>query len=98
MPIQVQPSPPSDLSTISDVLSALRKEGLQPRHESKNWGDWIHLQGSDTVISIECLRGLTGSATIEEAEGEDASLPSIFRAFHQLGWVGLDEDGEFSLV
>lgn len=96
MQTQVQASDPAELSTITDVLSALRAEGLQPRHEAKNWGDWIHLAGSSTVISIESMRGLTGSATIEHGEDDDDG-PAILRAFHQLGWVGMDEDGEFSL-
>ena len=42
-----------DPVTIREVVSALRKEDLEPRHESKNWGDWIHLEGFRTVISIE---------------------------------------------
>ncbi|GAA5484743.1 hypothetical protein [Haloferula sargassicola] len=97
MQTQVQPADPSELSTITDVIAALRAEGLQPKHESKNWGDWIHLRGSTTVISIESLRGLTGSATIELGEDEDDG-PAILRAFHQLGWVGMDDEGEFSLA
>jgi hypothetical protein len=34
-------SPPS---TLAEVLAALRKEHLDPRHESKSWGDWITLE------------------------------------------------------
>jgi hypothetical protein len=85
--------------TVSEVVSALRKQKLEPRHEAKNWGDWIHLEGSTTVISIESMRGLTGSATIEHGEDEptDPRL-SIFAAFHQLGWIGIDEDGEYPLA
>jgi len=88
-----------DPCTIRDVLDALRKEKLSPRHESKNWGDWIHLEGCSTVISIESMRGLTSSATVEhgEDEREDPS-PAIFRAFGKLGWVGIGEDGEFPLI
>jgi hypothetical protein len=86
-------------STISEVLSALRKQDLEPRHESKAWGDWIHLEGYTTVISIESNRGLSRSATIEHGEGEesDEPIPSIFRAFGQIGWHGIDDDGEFTL-
>ena len=86
-------------STISEVLSALRKEYLEPRHEAKAWGDWIHLNGYRTVISIESNRGLSSSATIEHGENEetDEPIPSILRAFGSLGWHGIDEEGEFPL-
>lgn len=86
-------------STISEVLSALRKQDLEPRHDKKAWGDWIHFEGYTTVISIESNRGLSSSATIEHGEGEenDEPIPSIFRAFSQLGWHGIDDDGEFEL-
>lgn len=84
--------------TIREVVTALRAEKLEARHEKKNWGDWIHLAGSDTVISIESMRGLTSTATIEHAEDESEELaPSILCAFHRLGWVGVDEDGEYPL-
>jgi hypothetical protein len=90
-------SPPS---TITEVLAALRKEHLDPRHESKAWGDWIYLECYNTVISIECNRGLSSSATIEHGEGEEDGEPvdSILRAFGKLGWHGVDDDGEFTLV
>lgn len=86
-------------STINEVLAALRKQDLEPRHEKKSWGDWIHLEGYSTVISIESNRGLSRSATIEHGEGEesDEPIPSIFRAFGQIGWHGIDDDGEFEL-
>ena len=84
--------------TIKEVVEALRKEKLFVRHEAKNWGDWIHIEGEQTVISIESLRGLTSSATIEHAEDESEGLsPAIFRAFHRLRWVGIGEDGEYPL-
>ena len=53
-------------STITEVLSALRKQHLEPRHEKKSWGDWIHFEGYSTVISIESNRGLSRSATVEK--------------------------------
>ncbi|MFT3990351.1 MAG: hypothetical protein QM680_02970 [Luteolibacter sp.] len=86
-------------STMSEILAALRKEDLEPRHEKKSWGDWIHLAGFKTVISIEANRGLSSSATIEQAEDEDDGEPtnSILRAFGHLNWVGIDDEGEFSL-
>ena len=86
-------------STIAEVLSSLRKQQLEPRHEKKAWGDWIHIEGYTTVISIESDRGLSTSATIEHGEGEetDEPIPSIFRAFGALGWHGIDEEGEFPL-
>ena len=86
-------------STLSEVLSALRKQDLEPRHEKKSWGDWIHLEGYTTVISIESNRGLSRSATIEHGEGEEQEepIPSIFRAFGHIGWRGIDDDGEFEL-
>lgn len=85
--------------TIGEVVAALKEQKLEARHQAKDWGDWIHLEGSETVISIESMRGLTGTATIEHAE-EEANDPrlAIFAAFHQLGWVGLDEDGEYPLA
>jgi hypothetical protein len=85
--------------TVAEVIAALRKEHLDPRHEAKGWGDWIHLECYDTVISIECNHGLSRSATIEHADGEEDGEPgvSILRAFSKLGWHGLDADGEFSL-
>lgn len=86
-------------STIKEVLAALRKAELEPRHEAKNWGDWIHLEGFRTVISIESNRGLTSSATIEHGDEEEEGEPvdSILQAFGSLGWFGVDDDGEFPL-
>lgn len=86
-------------STMAEILSALRKERLEPQHEAKTWGDWIHLSGYRTVISIESNRGLSSSATIEHAEGEEDGEPgrSILRAFGRLGWHGIDDEGEFPL-
>lgn len=84
--------------TIREVVSALKAQKLEARHEKKDWGDWIHLGGCRTVISIESMRGLTSTATIEPGEDEaDETGPAILRAFGALGWVGVDEDGEFPL-
>ncbi|MEI6176748.1 MAG: hypothetical protein WCS43_07645 [Verrucomicrobiota bacterium] len=87
-------------TTMIEVLNALRREHLDPRHESKTWGDWIYLECYNTVISIEALHGLSSSATIEHGEGEEDGEPidSILRAFGKLGWYGVDDDGEFPLV
>jgi len=92
-----QSEPPT---TLTEVLAALRKEYLDPRHESKAWGDWIYLECYDTVISIESIGGLSHAATIEHGEGEEDGEPidSILRAFGRLGWIGVDDDGEFPLL
>jgi hypothetical protein len=84
--------------TIREVVDSLNAKKLKARHEAKDWGDWIHLAGSATVISIESMRGLAATATIEHGEDEprDPRL-AIFEAFHELGWVGVDEDGEYPL-
>ena len=88
-----------DPCTVKEVVEALRKEKLFPRHESKNWGDWIHLEGCTTVISIESMRGLTSAATVEHGENErDDPSPAILKAFGKLGWIGIGEDGEYPLI
>ena len=86
-------------STVSEILASLKKEHLEPRHEAKAWGDWIYMEGYTTVVSIECNRGLSSSATIEHGEDEENGEPvaSILRAFGRLGWHGMDVDGEFNL-
>ena len=83
-----------------EILAALRKEHLEPKHEAKSWGDWINLECYNTVISIEVNHGLSSSATIEHGEGEEDGEPidSILRAFGKLGWHGVDEDGEYQLL
>lgn len=84
--------------TISEVVAALKKEKVEARHQKKDWGDWIILSGSETVISIESMRGLTSTATIEHAESEaDGLALQIQSAFHKLGWEGVDEDGPYPL-
>lgn len=84
--------------TIDEVVAALDKAGVRARHEAKSWGDWIHLEGYETVISIESMRGLTGSATIEHAEGEEqAPGKALLKAFADLGWQGMDEEGPYPL-
>ena len=85
-------------SSISEVMLALRDQKLQPKHENKDWGDWISFSGNSTVISIESMRGLASSATIEHDEQDgDTINQKILSAFGSLGWVGIDEEGEFRL-
>jgi len=86
--------------TITQLLDALRKAHFEPRHESKTWGDWIYLYSFRTVISIECVNGVSHAATIEHGEGEEEGEPltSILHAFAKLGWRGIDENGEYHLV
>lgn len=95
----LQLSDASTPNTLLEVVSALKKENLKARLESKTWGDWIYLEDYRTVISIESSRGLSSSATIEHGEGEEHGEPvqSILRAFAKLGWHGIDEEGEFTL-
>lgn len=84
--------------SIKEVVSALQDQGLNPKHDLKDWGDWINLPPHATVISIASERGLTRSATIEYAEGEDDDLEiPIISAFREMGWYGSDEDGEYRL-
>ncbi len=99
METQLQLTDVSDPSTLKDVLDSLKKEHFEPRLESKAWGDWIYLEGYNSVISIESNHGLSTSATIEHAEGEEDGefIQCIYRAFARLGWHGVDEDGEFTL-
>ncbi len=99
METQLQLSDVSDPCTLKDVLDSLKKEHLEPRLESKAWGDWIYLGGYNSVISIESNRGLSSSATIEHAEGEENGelVQCIYRAFGRLGWHGIDDEGEFAL-
>jgi hypothetical protein len=95
----LQLSDTSAPSTLKEVLDALKKQHLEPRLESKAWGDWIYLEGYNSVISIESHRGLSSSATVEHAEGEEDGevMQCIFRAFGKLGWHGVDDDGKFTL-
>ena len=85
-------------SSISEVVVALRSQKLEPKHEKKDWGDWITFPGKQSVISIESMRGLASSATVEHAEedGEDINM-KILAAFAKLGWMGSDDEGEFRL-
>ena len=86
-------------NTLNEVIASLAKEHLEPRLESKAWGDWIYLGSYKSVIAIESNNGLSSSATVEHAEGEEDGeiVKCIYRAFGRLGWHGIDEDGEFSL-
>lgn len=85
-------------ASITEVMIALRSQKLEPKHEQKDWGDWISFSGQQTVISIESMRGLASSATVEHTESDgDAINQQILSAFGQLGWLGSDEEGEFRL-
>ncbi|MFT5881783.1 MAG: hypothetical protein ACI9FG_000270 [Crocinitomicaceae bacterium] len=84
-------------ATIREVVAVLKKQKLVAKHDKQSWGDWINFEGKQTVISIESIRGLTTSATIEQAEGEDDTFTSIIAAFRKLGWSGEDEDGPYAL-
>ena len=85
-------------SSITEVIVALRNQKLEPKHEKKDWGDWITFTGKQTVISIESMRGLASSATVEHAEddGDEINM-QILAAFGKLSWYGFDEEGEFRL-
>jgi len=85
-------------SSITEVVQALCKQGLEASHDKKNWGDWINLRGHGTVISIESMRNLARSATVEHDDNDaDCLLPDIFAAFASLHWMGIDDDGEYAL-
>ena len=85
-------------ASITEVILALRSKKLEPKHEKKDWGDWITFPDMQTVISIESMRGLASSASVEHAEedGDDINM-QILSAFAKLGWMGSDEEGEFRL-
>lgn len=90
---------PSAPMTLREVIAALRAQKLDVKHDHKNWGDWIRISGCETVISIEVTHGLTSSATIEHSDDDSEDiLPAIYRAFGHIGWVGIDEDGEYQLI
>lgn len=99
MDISVSVPHSSQPSTLRSVMAALRAQKIDITHDHKNWGDWIRLDGCETVISIEVNHGLTSSATIEHCEDDSEDiLPAIYRAFHHIGWIGTDADGEFQLI
>ncbi|MEM9081262.1 MAG: hypothetical protein AAGC74_11290 [Verrucomicrobiota bacterium] len=84
--------------TIKEVVSALKKAGLEAKHNKANWGDWIVFGGKETVVSIESLHGgLTTAATVEASEGEDELEEKIVGVFRKMGWEGEDEDGRYPL-
>lgn len=84
-------------ATIREVVAALKKQKLVAKHDKQSWGDWINFEDKQTVIAIESIGGLTTSATIEEAEGEDDVHAACIAAFRKLGWNGEDEDGPYPL-
>ena len=87
--------------TVRSVVVTLKSIKLKPRHDVKDWGDWIHFDDSTIVISIESNNGLTSSATIElDNEDDEKELEihrKILKAFHKLGWKGEDEDGYYEI-
>lgn len=85
-------------NTIGEVVAALRQQKLKVSHDQQDWGDWINLEGCETVISIESVRGLTTTATIELSENDSSSLQQkIEKAFASLDWQGIDDEGVFQL-
>jgi len=87
-------------ATIKEVVAALKSQKLNASHDAKSWGDWIHFEGSETVISIESVRGLTTSGTIEVSENESVDSDiyvKIINSFRKLGWHGEDADGPYPL-
>jgi hypothetical protein len=86
-------------SSLVEVIQVLRDRKLEPLHDHKSWGDWIVFPGYDTVVSIESIRGLARSATIEHADPEETELVNdILAAFGKLGWWGREGDEEFALA
>ena len=83
--------------TIGEVVNAMNEAGLDARHDKQNWGDWIVFANKDTVISIESMRGLASSATVEDTEDEEELSLAIIAVFRTLKWDGEDEDGRYSL-
>ncbi len=83
--------------TILEVVAALKKQKLKAKHDKQSWGDWINLEGQETVIAIESMNGLTTRATIESSESESEVLQDCLSAFRKLGWLGQDQDGPYPL-
>lgn len=87
--------------TIRSIVATLKSIKLKAFHDCKDWGDWITFSNSSIVISIESVRGLTSSATIElENEDDEAELENqvkILTVFSKLGWKGVDQDGIYIL-
>ena len=80
MDITVSVSDSSNPNTLRSVLAALRAQKLEIQHGHKNWGDWIRLDGCETVISIEVTHGLTSSATIEHPAPTASAEPTELSA------------------
>ena len=88
----------ADPVTIQEVIDALHTEGLKATHDKQDWGDWIILASDPTVIAIESINGLSREATVEFSEDvSDRVRQQIEKAFGQLGWIGIDAEGTFSL-
>ncbi len=99
MDILVTAPESQEVTTLDEVLGALVGQRLSPNLVTKSWGDWIHFAKSKVVISIESLRNITSSATIEAPEDTESPdlIPSILKAFASLHWQGHDEDGPYDL-
>lgn len=94
----VESKDPSVPNTIGEVVAALKRQKFAAKHDKQDWGDWINLEGLGTVISIESMRGLTTTATIELADDDpDDVFLRVQKAFAALDWQGVDEDGAFEL-
>lgn len=99
MDIVVTQSEDRPSTTLRQVITAIRAQDFTVTHDHKNWGDWLRLAGCETVISIECIHGITSSATIEHCDDDSEEvLPALYRAFDRIGWVGMDEDGIYKLI
>lgn len=98
MELRVVAPDAADPLTITEVVEALKTEGLKASHDSQDWGDWILLANDPTVISIESINGLSREATVEFPDDpSDRTRSKIEKAFKNLGWQGIDEDGLFPL-
>ena len=83
--------------SITEVMTALRSQKLKPQHQKKDWGDWILIPSTETVIAIESVRGMASSATVESVENEWELNQKILAVFAKLGWMGEDDEGPYPL-
>jgi hypothetical protein len=88
-------------NTMSAVTTlAKRRTGAKQRDAViAHYGQNCWWCGCETVISIEVAHGLTSTATIEHCEDDSEDiLPALYRAFDHVGWIGMDDDGEYRLI